>query len=155
MDAGDAGIETVALPELVLIGCEIAGPRDLRRSAIPEAWRRLLLAGSGATSFLAVSLPHEKGRFHEIVGFLAARETDVPAGLRRHVLAAGHYLRLSHEAPLGEIPLSFARLEAHARAKGLETTDLRLDTGYRAGLPEGPHELYLALAAPTLKLAGG
>lgn len=155
MDQGEAKIETVALPELLLIGCEVSGPRDLRRNAVPQAWRRLLLAGSGATSFLAVSLPHQKGTFHEIVGYLAARESDVPEGLTRHVLPACDYLRIAHATPLGEIPLSFAKLEAHALAHGLKTADLKLDTGYRAGLPEGPHELYLALAAPTLALAGG
>lgn len=148
-------IETVSYPELSVIGCMVeAGPDD-PPAAIASAWERVFAAETGATSFAAVSLPEEDGKRRDLVGFLAARATEIPAGMVRVDLAAGRYLRTVHDGAVSGIAEGFARLRTHAAANGLALSGIGLDFGHRPGLPDGRHELHLALAVqlPALALA--
>jgi len=140
-------IETVSYPELTAIGFMVEATREELPAAVSAAWERLFAADSGATSFAAVTLPEENGLRRELVGFLAARATEIPPGMVRIDLDAGRYLRLIHDGPVSAIPDGFARLQAHAAANGLKVSGIALDFGHRPGLPDGRHELHLALAA--------
>ena len=146
-------IETVELPELVIIGILVeAGWRELP-AKVPAAWRALFAAETGATAFLEASLSIEDGVYREIVGYLAARKSEVPEGMTKVVIPAQRYLRLVHDGPLADIARGFGELLAHAEASGLKATDMKLDFGYLPGLPDGRHELHVALAPEPLRLA--
>jgi predicted transcriptional regulator YdeE len=146
-------IETVELPELVVVGILVeAGWQDLS-TKVPAAWQALFAAETGATSFLEASLSIEDGVYREIVGYLAARKSEVPEGMTKVVIPAQRYLRLIHDGPLAGIASGFGRLLAHAEASGLKATDMKLDFGYLPGLPDGRHELHVALASEPLRLA--
>jgi predicted transcriptional regulator YdeE len=147
-------IEIVTLPEMVAIGIDIKARWEELHEAVPAAWARLHAAGTGAQSFLEASLGHHDGIHHELVGYLAAGKSETPDGMVRIVIAEQRYLKLRHEGPLKTIKQSFRRLCDHGERMGLRLTDFMLDFGYRAGLPEGPHELYVALAAEPLQLGG-
>jgi predicted transcriptional regulator YdeE len=146
-------IETVELPEMTAIGILVEAQWDDLPKAIPAAWTRLFETDTGATSFLEVSLSREGGVYRELVGYLAAKKTEVPEGMVRIVIPAQRYLRVIHDGPLVEIAGGFEKLYAHAAVAGLKATDYKLDFGYAPGLPGGRHELHVALEPETLRLA--
>ncbi|CAN7512209.1 GyrI-like domain-containing protein [Rhizobium sp. LjRoot254] len=147
-------IETIELPELVLIGILVECPWPELSREVPAAWRRLFEAETGAQAFLEASLSVENGVYRELVGYLAARRTDVPEGMTKIALPAGRYLRSIHDGPLAGIAGGFGELLDHAKTAGLKATDLKLDFGYLPGLPDGRHELHVGLAAEPLRLFG-
>jgi predicted transcriptional regulator YdeE len=146
-------IETVELPELVIVGILVEAPWQDLPDKVPAAWRALFAAETGATSFLEASLSVEDGWYREVVGYLAARKSPVPEGMVKVVIPAQHYLRLVHDGALAGISSGFGRLLAHAKASDLKATDMKLDFGYLPGLPDGRHELHVALEAEPLRLA--
>lgn len=146
-------IETIELPELVIIGILVEAPWQELSTKVPAAWRQLFAAETGAAAFLESSLSVEDGIYREIVGYLGARKSDVPDGMTKVVIPAQRYLRMVHDGPLSGIAQGFGQLLAHARAAGLEASDLKLDFGYLPGLPDGIHELHVALAPEPLRLA--
>jgi predicted transcriptional regulator YdeE len=146
-------IETIELPELVIIGILIEAPWQELAAKVPEAWRALFAAETGATSFLAASLSVEDGVHREVVGYLAAGKTPVPEGMTKVIIPARRYLRLHHDGPLAGIAAGFGELLAHARASGLTATEMKLDFGYLPGLADRRHELHVALAPEPLRLA--
>lgn len=146
-------IETVHLPELVAIGLVVEGRWDELSTRVPAGWRRLFELQTGAAGFLEASLERRDGVYRELLGYLAARKTECPAGLERHIIPAGAYLRLIHDGPLADIPEGYEALHAYAAAHGIRTTDFKLDFGYLPGLPPGRHELHIAIA-PTPILLG-
>jgi predicted transcriptional regulator YdeE len=146
-------IETIELPELVIIGILVEAPWQALSTKVPAAWRALFAADTGATSFLEASLSIEAGIYREIVGYLAANKSEVPDGMTKVIIPSQRYLRLVHDGPLAGIAKGFGDLLAHAKASGLEATDMKLDFGYLPGLPDGQHELHVALAPETLLLA--
>jgi predicted transcriptional regulator YdeE len=145
-------IETIELPEMIAIGVLVEASGDDLPKAIPAAWTRLFETDTGATSFLEVSISREHGVYRELVGYLAAKKTEVPAGMTRIVIPAQRYLRIIHDGPLAEIAAGFEQLYAHAALAELRATDYKLDFGYAPGLPPGRHELHVALEPETLKL---
>jgi len=145
-------IETVELPEMIAIGVLVEAQWNDLGKAIPAAWTRLFESDTGATSFLEVSLAREGGMYRELVGYLAAKKTEVPDGMVRIVIPAQRYLRLHHEGPLAGIAGGFEKLYAHAAVAGLKATDYKLDFGYLPGLPAGRHELHVALEPEPLRL---
>lgn len=145
-------IETVELPELVCIGIEVEGDRQALLRLVPDAWNRLFAAETGAKAFLEVSQPADNGRYRKLVGFLAASQTEIPAGMRQLVLPPAKCLRLSHSDRLTAIPDSFVRLERHAATKGIGLTGLKLDFGYLRGFATSRHELHAVIAPAPLLL---
>lgn len=145
-------IEIVELPELVCIGYEIEADWQDLAVLMPDLWQRLFASDTGATSFLEVSSEPAEGRFRELVGFLAARSTEIPDGMTKRVLPAGRYLRLHHEGPLSGIAHGFQLIHDHAAATGQRTGDLKLDFGYTPGLIDTRHELHVALESQPLLL---
>ena len=145
-------IETVELPEMIAIGVLVEAPWAELGKAVPAAWTRLFETDTGATSFLEVSISREGGIYRELVGYLAAKKTEVPEGMVRIVIPAQRYLRLHHEGPLAEIAGGFEKLYAHAALAGLKATDYKLDFGYRPGLVAGRHEFHVALEPETLRI---
>lgn len=146
-------IETVAFPELTVIGCMVEASRDDLPAAVAAAWGRVFAADIETAAFAAVSLPEENGLQRRLVGFMAAKASEIPAGMVRVDLDAGRYLRTVQDGPAAEIADGFARLHAHAEANGLKLSGIALDFGYRPGLPDGRHELHLALAPQLPALA--
>lgn len=146
-------IETIELPELVIIGILVETPFEALPARIERAWRDLLAAETGATSFLATSLAIEDGQHRELVGYLAAHKTDVPDGMVKVVLPPQRYLRIAHDGPVGGISAGFERLRAHAAAAGLKTSGVTLDFGYLRDDRDGRHELHVALTPEPLRLA--
>jgi predicted transcriptional regulator YdeE len=146
-------IETIELPELVIIGILVEAPWQALSTVVPAAWRELFAAETGATSFLEASLSVEDGVYREIVGYLAAGKSEVPAGMTKVIIPAQRYLRLIHDGPLANIAQGFGELLAYAKATRLKVTDMKLDFGYLPGLPEGRHELHVALVPTPLRLA--
>lgn len=146
-------IDTVDLPEMTAIGVMVETSWDELPHAVPAAWTRLFETDTGATSFLEVSLPREAGVWRELVGYLAAKATEVPPGMTRITIPAQRYLRLIHDGPLVDIAAGFERLYAYAAVAGLVATDYKLDFGYLPGLPPGRHELHVALEPTPLRLA--
>jgi predicted transcriptional regulator YdeE len=146
-------IETIALPELVIIGILVEAPWQDLPTKVTAAWRDLFATETGATAFLEASLSIEDGVYREIVGYLAARKSDVPEGMTKVIIPAQRYLRLVHDGPLAGIARGFGELLAHAKASGLKATDMKLDFGYLPGLPDGRHELHVALAPEPFRLA--
>lgn len=146
-------IETVTFPELTVIGCMVETSRDDLPAAVTAAWGRVFAADTGTAAFAAVSLPEENGLQRRLVGFMAAKASEIPAGMVRVDLDAGRYLRTVQDGPAAEIADGFARLHAHAEANGLKLSGIALDFGYRPGLPDGRHELHLALAPQLPALA--
>jgi hypothetical protein len=146
-------IETVPVPELTVIGCMVEASRDDLPAAVAAAWERVFAADTGTAAFAAVSLPEENGLQRRLVGFMAAKASKIPDGMVRVDLDAGRYLRTVQDGPPVEIADGFARLHAHAEANGLKLSGIALDFGYRPGLPDGRHELHLALAPQLPALA--
>ncbi|MCM8737132.1 GyrI-like domain-containing protein [Azospirillum sp. A1-3] len=146
-------IETVTFPELTVIGCMVEAGRDDLPAAVAAAWERVFAADTGTAAFAAVSLPEENGLQRRLVGFMAAKASEIPAGMVRVDLDAGRYLRTVQDGPVAGIADGFARLQAHAEANGLALSGIALDFGYRPGLPDGRHELHLALAPQLPALA--
>lgn len=146
-------IETIELPELIAIGILVEAHWNELPRAIPAAWTRLFETDTGATSFLEISISRQNGVYRELVGYLAAKKTEVPEGMTRIVIPAQRYLRIMHDGPLVDIAAGFEKLYAHAAGAGLGTTDFLLDFGYTPGLPPGRHELHLALEPERLLLA--
>ena len=141
-------IETVDLPELVAIGIPVDALWSDLPVEVPKAWHRLFELDTGATSFLEVSLAREFDMYHEFVGYLAAKATDVPDGLVRIVVPPRRYLCLIYDGPLDKIAEGFEQLYHWAAVQGLTATDLKLDFGYQPGLPPGRHELHVAITNP-------
>jgi predicted transcriptional regulator YdeE len=145
-------IETVELPEMNAIGVLVEAHWNDLPKAIPAAWTRLFETDTGASSFLEVSLSRDKGVYRELVGYLAAKKTEVPEGMVRIVIPAQRYLRIIHDGPLVDIAAGFEKLYAHAAVAGLKATDYKLDFGYAPGLPAGRHELHVALEPEPLRI---
>ncbi|KQW79009.1 hypothetical protein ASC89_11925 [Devosia sp. Root413D1] len=145
-------IETVELPEMHAIGVLVEAHWNDLPKAIPAAWTRLFETDTGASSFLEVSISRDNGIYRELVGYLAAKKTEVPDGMVRIVIPAQRYLRIVHDGPLVEIAAGFEKLYAHAAVAGLKATDYKLDFGYLPGLPAGRHELHVALEPEPLRL---
>ncbi|WP_042445749.1 hypothetical protein [Azospirillum sp. B510] len=155
-------IEAVTFPELTVIGRMVeASPGDLS-AALAAAWERVFAAGTGTAAFAAVWLPPETGAEkrpageapqRRLVGFMAAKASEVPAGMLRVDLDAGRYLRVAVDGPQAAIADGFARLHAHAAANGLGLSGLALDFGYRPDRADARHELHLALAPQLPALA--
>jgi predicted transcriptional regulator YdeE len=143
-------IETVELPEMIAIGVLVEAHWNELPRAIPTAWTRLFETDTGATSFLEVSISRDNGFYRELVGYLAAKKTEVPDGMTRLVIPAQRYLRIVHDGPLVDIADGFGKLYAHAAVAGLKATDYKLDFGYLPGLPAGRHELHVALEPEPL-----
>jgi predicted transcriptional regulator YdeE len=99
-------IETIELPELVLIGILVECPWQELSREVPAAWRRLFEAETGAQAFLEASLSVENGVYRELVGYLAAARSEVPGGMTKVIVPAGRYLRLQHDGPLTDISAS-------------------------------------------------
>ena len=146
-------IETVDLPEMTAIGVLVEARWDDLPRAVPAAWTRLFETDTGATSFLEVSISRENGVYRELVGYLAAKKTEVPPGMVKITIPAQRYLRLIHDGPLADIAAGFEKLHAHAAVAGLRATDYKLDFGYLPGLPPGRHELHVAIEPEPLRLA--
>ena len=146
-------IDTIDLPELTAIGIVVEARLEELSRAVPAAWTRLFESDTGATAFLEVSISREGGVYRELVGFLAARSTELPAGMERLTIPAARYLRLIHDGPLTGIADGFASLYAHAAAHGLTAGDFKLDFGYLPGLASGRHELHVKLEPAPLRLA--
>jgi len=146
-------IDIVEFPELIAIGIEVEAPWNELPSAVPAAWEKLFAAPTDATSFLEVSISRENGVYRELVGFLAAFKTKIPQSMTRLVIPPQRYVRLIHDGPLAEISQGFGQLYDYAAKSGLRTTDFKLDFGYLRGLPDGRHELHVALEAERLLLA--
>lgn len=142
-------IDTIDLPELVAIGIPIDAPGHDLKIEVPRAWRRLFEFDTGATSFLAVSFERDAQMYHEFVGYLAARATEVPDGLSRVIIPPQRYLRLMHDGPLETIETGFETLYHRAAVEGLQATGFKLDFGYLPGLPAGRHELHVAITNPA------
>jgi len=145
-------IETIDLPELVAIGIPVDALWNDLPVEMPKAWRRLFERDTGATAFLGVSFEREFDMYHEFVGYLAARATDVPDGLARIVIPPRRYLRLIHDGPLDQIAASFEKLYHWAAVQNLNATDFKLDFGYQPGLPPGRHELHVVITNPKALL---
>ncbi|KQV08828.1 effector binding domain-containing protein [Devosia sp. Root105] len=145
-------IETVELPEMHAIGVLVEAHWNDLPKAIPAAWTRLFETDTGASSFLEVSISRDNGIYRELVGYLAAKKTEVPDGMVRIVVPAQRYLRIIHDGPLVEIAAGFEKLYAHAAVAGLKATDYKLDFGYLPGLPAGRHELHVGLEPEPLRL---
>ena len=145
-------IETIELPELVIIGMMVEAPWQELSTKVPAAWRELFAADTGATAFLEASLSVEDGIYREIVGYLGAQKSEVRAGMTKVIIPGQRYLRLIHDGPLANIAQGFGALLAHAKASRLTVTDMKLDFGYLPGLPDGRHELHVALAPAPLRL---
>jgi predicted transcriptional regulator YdeE len=145
-------IETVELPEMIAIGVLVEAHWNDLPKAVPAAWTRLFETDTGATSFLEVSMSREHGIYRELVGYLAAKKTEVPEGMTRIIIPAQRYLRIVHDGPLAEIASGFEKLYAHAAVAGLKATDYKLDFGYLPGLVAGRHELHVALEPETLRI---
>jgi len=145
-------IETVSFPELTVIGCMVETGDDLS-AAVAAAWERVFAAGIETAAFAAVTLPEEKGLLRRLVGFMAAKASEIPDGMVRIDLDAGRYLRTAQDGPQAALADGFARLHAHAQANGLALSGIALDFGYRPGQPDGRHELHLALAPQLPALA--
>lgn len=143
-------IETIELPELIAIGILVEAHWNELPRAVPAAWTRLFETDTGATSFLEVSISRDNGFYRELVGYLAAKKTEVPEGMTRLVIPAQRYLRIVHDGPLVDIADGFGKLYAHAAVAGLKATDYKLDFGYLPGLPAGRHELHVALEPEPL-----
>ncbi|PWC83051.1 hypothetical protein TSH100_21900 [Azospirillum sp. TSH100] len=139
-------IETVTFPELTVIGCMVEASREDLPATVAAAWERVFAADVGTAAFAAVSLPEENGLHRQLVGFMAAKASEIPDGMVRVDLDAGRYLRTVQDGPQTAIADGFARLHAHAGANGLTLSGVALDFGYRPGQREGRHELHLALA---------
>ena len=137
-------MEIVTLPEQVVIGIACEGTWSELPTVVPEAWRRLFEQVGSNETFLEVSTSFKEGRYAEIVGYLASFDANVPAGMTRLVIPVRSYLHAVHEGPVGQISDTFLALENEARHL-TRHTDLKLDFGYRPGLPDGPHELYVGL----------
>lgn len=146
-------IEAIELPELVIIGILVEAPWQELSAKVPAAWRDLFAAETGATAFLEASLSVEDGVYHELVGYLAAKKSEVPEGMTKVIVPAQRYLRLEYDGPLSGIAGGFGELLAYAKASGSTATAMKLDFGYLPGLPDGRHELHVALAAEPLRLA--
>lgn len=146
-------IETVTFPELTVIGCMVEASPDELPAAVTAAWERVFAADTGTAAFAAVSLPEENGLQRMLAGFMAAKASEIPEGMVRVDLDAGRYLRAVYDGPQAEIVQGFARLHAHAEAMGLKLSGIALDFGYRPGLPDGRHDLHLALAPQLPALA--
>jgi predicted transcriptional regulator YdeE len=145
-------IDIVDLPEMTAIGILVEAHWNDLPKAIPAAWTRLFETDTGATNFLEVSISRDNGYYRELVGYLAAKKTEVPAGFTKLTIPAQRYLRLIHDGPLVEIAQGFEKLYAHAAVAGLKATDYKLDFGYLPGLPPGRHELHVALEPEPLRL---
>jgi len=145
-------IETVELPEMHAIGVLVEAHWNDLPKAIPAAWTRLFETDTGASSFLEVSISRDNGVYRELVGYLAAKKTEVPDGMVRIIIPAQRYLRVVHDGPLVDIAAGFEKLYAHAAVAGLKATDYKLDFGYLPGLPAGRHELHVALEPEPLRL---
>jgi len=145
-------IETIELPELVIIGLMVEARWQALSTDVPAAWRALFASETGATAFLEASLSVEDGIYREIVGYLAARKSEVPDGMSKVIIPAQRYLRLNYDGPLQGIGQAFGEVLAYAKASRLKTTDMKLDFGYLPGLPDGRHELHVALAPAPLRL---
>ncbi len=145
-------IETVELPEMTAIGVLVEAPWNDLPKAVPAAWTRLFESDTGASSFLEVSLSRDNGVYRELVGYLAAKKTEIPAGMTRIVIPAQRYLRIIHDGPLVDIAGGFEKLYAHAAVAGLKATDYKLDFGYLPGLAAARHELHVALEPEPLRL---
>lgn len=145
-------IETIELPEMTAIGIVVEAHWTELGRAIPAAWTRLFETDTGATSFLEVSMSRQDGVYRELVGYLAAKKTEVPEGMTKITIPAQRYLRLVHDGPLADIAHSFEQLYIHAAGSGHEATDYKLDFGYGPGLPDVPHELHVALKPEPLLL---
>ena len=141
-------IDSIDLPELVAIGIPVDARWDELPVEMPKAWTRLFEMDTGATSFLGVSFEREFDMWHEFVGYLAARATEVPEGLVRIVIPPRRYLRLIHDGPVENIQAGFEALYHSAAVQGLNATDFKLDFGYLPGLPPGRHELHVAITNP-------
>lgn len=146
-------IETVTFPELTLIGCMVQTDGEGLPAAIAAAWERVFAADTGTAAFAAVSLPAENGLHRRLVGFMAAKASEIPDGMVRVDLDAGRYLRTVQDGPQSAMADGFARLHAHAQANGLTLSGIALDFGYRPGQPDGRHELHLALVPQLPALA--
>ena len=145
-------IETVELPEMVAVGVLVEAPWNELPKVVPAAWTRLFESDTGATSFLEVSISRQDGVYRELVGYLAAKKTEVPDGMVRIVIPAQRYLRIVHDGPLVDIAAGFEKLYAHAAVAALKATDYKLDFGYLPGLSAGRHELHVALEPEPLRL---
>ena len=145
-------IETIDLPELTTIGIMVEAKWEDLSRAVPAAWEQLFAAETGATSFLEVSIGREAGVYRELVGYLAAKASEVPPGMVSYSIPPGRYLRIIHDGPLDAIPDQYALLYSHAAAHGLNATDFKLDFGYSPGLPTGRHELHVAIASDQNRL---
>ncbi|MBK1839046.1 hypothetical protein JHL17_16665 [Azospirillum sp. YIM B02556] len=146
-------IETVTFPELTVLGCMVEASHEDLPAALAAAWERVFAADVGTAAFAAVSLPEENGLRRELVGFMAAKASEIPDGMVRLDLDAGRYLRTVQDGPQAAIAGGFARLRAHAEAQGLTLSGMALDFGHRPEQPDGRHELHLALAPQLPALA--
>nr|WP_255635740.1 hypothetical protein [Azospirillum sp. 412522] len=129
-----------------------ASPDDLP-AAVAAAWERVAAADVGTAAFAMVALPEESGLHRRLVGFMAAKASEIPDGMVRVDLDAGRYLRTAQDGPQAAVSDGFTRLHAHAEANGLKLSGIALDFGYRPGESDGRHELHLALA-PQLPALG-
>lgn len=146
-------IETVSFPELTVIGCMVEASGDELPAAVAAAWERVFAAEIETAAYAAVSLPEETGLHRRLIGFMAAKASEIPDGMVRVDLDAGRYLRTAQDGPQAALAEGFARLHAHAETNGLKLSGIALDFGYRPGHREGRHELHLALAPQLPALA--
>ena len=142
-------IETVELPELVLIGTLL---KDGQEEA--AAWIRLFAADTGASGFLKAQLPLPGEAPATLLGYLGASKTEIPSGMEKIAVAPGRYLRLITDGKLPEGSDPWGALEAQALASRETASGLRMDFGYLPGREDGHHELHLGLNPKTLSLAG-
>lgn len=145
-------IETVKCGPMRFLGLRITAHwRDLGR-AVPEGWNALFsrrsdiaAAASGLGAYAEVSLGEVEGVYTELVCAAVETLAYVPDGLVDIHVPENTWLTTVHDGPLAGIADGFGAILAHAQARGLFASALKLDTGYQPGLPPGRHDLFIAL----------
>ena len=66
-------IETIELPELVIIGILVEAPWQELPTKVPAAWQKLFAGETGATRFLEASLSVEDGVYRIDFNYVAER----------------------------------------------------------------------------------
>lgn len=133
-----------------IVGIQVEAEFDDLFTEIPKAWKRFgdrleEIQHRVGNVMTEISLDVTDSVYTELVGVEVDGNGKVPEGMTAITVPTQTYLHHRHEGSLEKIASTFGEMLDWAKEKGYQTSDFKIDHGYRRDGSESTHDLYVRI----------